>query len=137
MTKDKQLYQQVLFLWYIVILVKQHLLLMINQWYHYPLHLHKHHLSHLSLIVILVNLEMRLGDEVTVLITNLQIIQWDIFWLYQSMVKGKMVLFLMPTGPDSLEVYVSYGALFIPWMTGYLHNYIGCFPCQHGYIVLE
>ena len=30
-----------------------------------------------------------------------------------------------------------YGALFIPWLDRYLNNYIGCFLCQHGYIILE
>ena len=43
----------------------------------------------------------------------------------------------MPTEPDSTGGYVSYGALFILWLTRYLHNYIGCFPYQHGYIILE
>ena len=43
----------------------------------------------------------------------------------------------MPTEPDSPEGYVSYDDLFIVWMAGYLHNYIGCFPCQHDYIILE
>ena len=53
------------------------------------------------------------------------------------MVKFTMVLFLMPAEPDLPEGYVSYGAIFIPWLTGYSHNYIGCFPCQHGYIIVE
>ena len=43
------------------------------------------------------------------------------------MVTVTMVLFLMPTEPDLPEGYDSYGALFIPWMTGYLHNHIGYF----------
>ena len=41
------------------------------------------------------------------------------------------------TEPKSPEGYISYDALFITWMTGYLHNYIGCFPHQHGYIILK
>ena len=57
--------------------------------------------------------------------------------LYHSNVKLTMVQFLMRTEPNSPEGYVSYGSLFIPWLTGYLHNYIGCFLCQHGYIILE
>ena len=102
-----------------------------------PLQLHKNHISHLSVILILVNLELRSGDEVPVLLTNLQIMQREIFRLYQSMVKVNMVLFLIPTEPDSPEGYCSYRELFIPCLTGYLHNYIGCIPCQHGYIILE
>ena len=43
------------------------------------------------------------------------------------MVTVVMVLFLMPTGPDSPEGYVSYGDLFIPYITGYLHNCVGVF----------
>ena len=82
-------------------------------------------------------MELRLGYEVIVLLTNLQIINWDIFRLYQSMVKVTMVLFLMPKGPNWPEGYVIYGTIFIPWLTGYLRNYIGYFPCQLGYIILE
>ena len=48
-----------------------------------PYHLHKHHLSQLSLILILVNLELRSGEEVPVILTNLNIIQWDIFQMYK------------------------------------------------------
>ena len=65
---------------------------------------------------------MHSADEVTVLLTNLQITQLDIFLLYQSMVMVTMVLFLIPTEPDSPEGYVSYCALFIQWLTRYLHN---------------
>ena len=58
-------------------------------------------------------------------------------WLYHSNVKLTMVQFLMRTEPNSPEGYVSYGDIFITCLNGYLHNYIGCFLCQHGYIILE
>ena len=77
------------------------------------------------------------GIRGSVILTNLNIIQWDIFWLYQSMFTITMVIFLIPTEHDLPEGYVSYCALSIPWLTGYLYNYIGFFPYQHGYITLE
>ena len=82
-------------------------------------------------------MELFLGYEVPVLLTNLQIIQWEIFRLYQSMVKLTMVIFLMLTEPDSPEGYVNYGYIFITCLNGYLHNYIGCLQYQHGNIILE
>ena len=39
------------------------------------LHLYTLYITHLSLILIIVKLELRLGDEVPVLLTNLKIIQ--------------------------------------------------------------
>ena len=99
------------------------------RWCHYVLHLHKHHLSHLSLILILVNLELHSGDKVPVILANLQIIQLDIFRKYQSMFTNIMVIFLIPTETGLSGGYVVYGALIILGLTGYLYNYIGCFLC--------
>ena len=82
-------------------------------------------------------MELCLVYEVPVLLTNLQIIQWEIFRLYQSMVKLTMVIFLMLTEPDSPKGYVNYGYIFITCLNGYLRNYIGCLQYQHGYIILE